>query len=340
VVVPVLNRSEAIGRCIEALLEQDYPKYEVIIVDNGSTDGTRDIVAHYPVTLIVEERRNPYTARNRGIEAASGDIVAFTDSDCVPTPHWLSRLVGAYADDDVCAVGGRLLPLSPSNLVEEFLGFGRLQIFSARQRSEIRRNPKRFLSGGMGSANMSYRRSVLLEVGGFDEEFARYCGSYDLCWRVQARGYRVLFEPDAEVYHHMRSSVADMWTQFYALGVGEVNLLRKMGEGYSYCQLKLYLFSRREARCRLPFTAWVSLDALHGIVILLILALIWPALWLLCLPLAAVVAAGAALGARSAVKRSGRQLWYVLFPLLHIVRIYAQTAGRIVGGLRHGVLAF
>lgn len=338
VVVPVLNRAEDIAPCIEALLEQDYPNYEIIIVDNGSSDGTADVIARYPVTLINEPRRNPYIARNRGIEAASGDIVAFTDSDCVPQAQWLSRLVDAY-DEGIGGVGGSLLALQPSNLVEEFLSLGKLQIFNTRKRSEVRRDPKRFLSGSIGSANVSYRRSILLDVGGFDEDYARNCGTYDLCWRVQASGQRVLFEPGAEVHHHMRASVSDMWTQFYSLGVGEVHLLSKMNQGFSYCQLKLYLFPKREMRCRLPFTAWLSLDALHAVVVFLILGLIWPALWIVCLPLAAVVGLGAALGARSAVRRSGRKIWFLLYPLLHAVRIYAQTSGRIVGGIKHRVLA-
>lgn len=337
VVVPVLNRERDIGRCIEALLAQDSPNYEIIVVDNNSSDATRDVVRRYPVRLLVEKHRNPYKARNLGIRSTSGDIVAFTDSDCVPEPQWLSRLVEAYEDENVGGVGSLLLPLPPSNKVEAFLGFGRLQIFSSNKRAEIRRDPDRFLSGGIGSANMSYRRSVLTRLNMFDEEYSRFCGSYDLCWRVQEAGYRVLFEPSARVHHHMRGSVRDMCAQFYSFGIGQIHLLKKQGRGWSFIDLKSYLFPTQSKRIRLPFQSWLSLDACHAVPLLLIPSLIWPMLLLPCMLAGTTVFAGAMRGARSVVKATGQPSWYALYPLLHLVRIYALTAGRIAGGIRYRI---
>lgn len=339
VVVPVLNRAADIKRCIEALLVQDYPAYEIIVVDNDSTDGTREVVSRYPVTLLVERRRNPYAARNRGVREATGDIIAFTDSDCAPERSWLSRLVEAYDSDTIAGVGGSLSPLPPTTFVETFLALGRLQIVEGDHRADMRRRPNAFLSGAAGSANMSYRRSVLEALGGFDERYERFCGSYDFCWRVQQEGHRVIYEPGARVQHHMRGSVGAMCRQFFAFGIGQIQLLRERGEGYSYVQLKTYAFPRREWRCRLPFTAWLSLDACHAIPAFAVAAIIWPPLWWACLTLAGVAFLGAARGAHAAVRQTRRRSWYVLFPALHLVRIYALTAGRIAGGLRYGVLA-
>lgn len=339
VVVPVFNRAADIERCIEALLLQDYPAYEIIVVDNGSTDGTREVVSRYPATLLVEPHRNPYRARNRGIRAAAGEIIAFTDSDCAPAPTWLSRLVEAYDCEAIAGVGGSLSSLPPTTLVETFLALGRLQIVEGNHRADMQRDPYIFLSGGMGSANMSYRRSVFDALGGFDERYERFCGSYDFCWRVQQAGYRVVYEPAAHVQHHMRSSVRAMCRQFFEFGIGQIHLLRMRGEGFSYVQLKTYVLPRREWRCRLPVIAWLIVDACLAIPVLAVMALVWPALWWACLALAVFVFLGAARAAHAAVKQTQRPSWYVLFPALHLVRIYAQTAGRIAGGLRYGVLA-
>src|SRR4051794_2667993 len=91
-----------IGRCLEAVAAQDYPQEvtEVIVVDNGSTDDTRAVVAAYGVTLLIEsEIRTSYAARNRGIRHARGEFVAFLDSDCVAAPEWLSQLVSVFDDE-------------------------------------------------------------------------------------------------------------------------------------------------------------------------------------------------------------------------------------------------
>src|SRR5688572_8958532 len=104
VIVPVLNDEARIGGCVAALLAQDYPRerYEVIVVDNGSTDRTYEVVRGYPVTLLSEAQiRSSFAARNKGMREAVGEIFAFTDSDCTPAPQWLAegvRAIQAGAD--------------------------------------------------------------------------------------------------------------------------------------------------------------------------------------------------------------------------------------------------
>ncbi|HVS02378.1 MAG TPA: glycosyltransferase [Thermoanaerobaculia bacterium] len=339
VVVPVLDRERDIGRCVEALLDQDYPRYEVLVVDNNSRDGTREVVRRYPVQLLEEPRRNPYTARNRGVAAAKGEIVAFTDSDCAPTREWLRLLVDCYGEPGVGGAGGALAPLPPATVVERFLALGRLQIFEAARHSDLRRDPRRFLSGGVGSANMSYRRQVLTSLGGFDDRFARFCGSYDLCWRVQAAGYRVVFEPGALVHHRMRGSLVAMCRQFFSFGIGQIHLFRRWAPRETRIQLRSYLLPPRELQVRSPLPAWVSLDAAHAALLALAASAVWPRLLIAGLPLALAVAAGALAASHGVVRRTGATSWYLLFPLLHLVRVAALTAGRIAGGLRHRVLA-
>ena len=100
VIVPVHDGAETIGRCLDALCGLDYPEHavEVVVVDNRSTDTTREIVASYPVRL-VEERgvQSSYAARNRGVMASTGEVLAFTDADCIPDRGWLRALVWPLA---------------------------------------------------------------------------------------------------------------------------------------------------------------------------------------------------------------------------------------------------
>ena len=100
VIVPVYNRGEAIGKCIKSLLAQEYPKkkLEIIIVDNNSNDKTKDTIKKYPVKYLLEKEKGSYAARNKGIEHAKGEIIAFTDSDCIADKQWVSCLAEGFED--------------------------------------------------------------------------------------------------------------------------------------------------------------------------------------------------------------------------------------------------
>ena len=101
VIVPFYNTGHLIEQCIRALLNQEYPeeRYEIIFINNNSTDSSADIIRRYPrIKLISEPKHGAYAARNRGIEAASGGIIAFTDSDCAASADWLSEIDRAMSD--------------------------------------------------------------------------------------------------------------------------------------------------------------------------------------------------------------------------------------------------
>ncbi|MBL8142815.1 MAG: glycosyltransferase [Acidobacteria bacterium] len=215
VVIPVLDMAGSIGPCLDALLAQSYPRAltEIVVVDNGSTDGTRAIVERYPVTCLVERRPGAPSARNRGIEAATGDYVVFTDADCVPVRTWLARLAAAATAHDADAVGGGLAVLDPSaSLLARYSA-----VIGQYDPDATLRHPRYPYAA---TANVAIRRSLLQAAGGFDPSFTTYDAA-ELFWRLsQARPLATALEPRALVFYRTRSTVAALARQNFNYGVG------------------------------------------------------------------------------------------------------------------------
>lgn len=185
VVIPCRNEAKTLAACLDALDQQDLPRsrFEILVVDGRSTDGCREMLRARGVAMLDDPGRGPAAARNVGILAARGRIVAFTDADCIPRFDWLSQLLAAFARaPDAGGVAG------PLRLPRDTL-LGRLEDNDARQRYR-----------GYITSNVAYRREALLEVGGFDEELS--CAEdYDLAWRIMDAGYRILHDDGPVVLH-------------------------------------------------------------------------------------------------------------------------------------------
>jgi cellulose synthase/poly-beta-1,6-N-acetylglucosamine synthase-like glycosyltransferase len=214
--VPVYNGQATVGRCIEALLAQDYPadRREIIIVDNNSTDGTSDIVGRYPVILVYERAvQTSYAARNCGIRHARGDIVAFTDADCIPHGDWLTHLGAGFTESVVVGVAGAVLPATTSNLIASFLA----------ETNPVR---SRAINGlwYVITANAAYRRGALLAVGGFRSELFT-AGDIDLSLRLQLEGQGfIVSAPEAIVRHEYGTTWHEVWARFRRYGYSEITL--------------------------------------------------------------------------------------------------------------------
>lgn len=185
VVIPCRNERVLLERCLDALLAQDMPRhdFEVIVVDGGSSDGSDALAVERGAIVLRDPGSGPAFARNVGIARARGEIVAFTDADCVPRFDWLTRLDEAFrADAEVAAAAGAMrLPRA------SFLG-----------RTED--NDARVHYRGFITSNIAYRREVLEELGGFDESL-RCAEDYDLAWRALDAGFRIARVEDAVVLH-------------------------------------------------------------------------------------------------------------------------------------------
>jgi len=157
VIVPVFNTATYLKHCIDALETQDYPrdKYEIIMVDNNSTDGSDQIAAGYPaVRLLRESKQGSYAARNRGISEAAGSIIAFTDSDCAPMPDWLKGIAGGMNRPEACVLLGQLMPARNSKylaMFETYQHYMREYIFNSKI-------PELYFGY---AGNMAVRRGVL-----------------------------------------------------------------------------------------------------------------------------------------------------------------------------------
>jgi cellulose synthase/poly-beta-1,6-N-acetylglucosamine synthase-like glycosyltransferase len=216
--------------CVESLLSQDYPKdrYEVIFVDNGSTDGTDAIVAEYAVRLVYErELKTAYAGLNVGIRGARGEIVAITGADCVADPLWLRELARSFAAEDIIGVAGPIAPFLPTNLVGEFL-----ELVTGR-RSAVGNELLAVPTG-----NVAYRRRALVDVGLFSEQWPGGA-DIDLSWRIQARtGGRIVFNDQAVVFHRYRTEVRGLFRQFRRYGLNEM-VLAAAHRGQAYHQRTL-----------------------------------------------------------------------------------------------------
>jgi GT2 family glycosyltransferase len=225
VVVCAYNAEPTVRECIEAALRLDYPDYEVILVDDGSTDATAEVIRNLPVRLIRTENHGLSSARNTGLDAADGEIIAYLDSDAYPDPHWLQYLGSTFLAEDFVGVGGPNLPPPGDGAVADCVarspGGPAHVLLSDRVAEHI------------PGCNMAFRASALREIGGFDPRFRAAGDDVDVCWRLQERGWTLGFSPAALVWHHRRNSLTAYWRQQCGYGRAEALLEAKWPEKYN-----------------------------------------------------------------------------------------------------------
>jgi GT2 family glycosyltransferase len=339
VVIPVLNAARTLPRCLEALAALDPAPVEILLVDNGSTDNSVALLTTFAremgpqrVSIVREARHGAAAARNAGVRIAGGDIIAFTDADCVPEPDWLHHLRAPFSDSRVGAVAGRVMATRPASTVELFSA---LYTFQSPDRPARHRHWTPW-EGGFPTANLGVRRALLVSLGGFDEQLGNFGEDYDLCARLYAAGSELAYTPVARVAHCHRTTLIGMLRQAFGFGRSHPYLLRRhAGNG---CWLDLPGKSLHWRAC--PFRAWLDLASADKKAMAILLAGMAhnPALWLFPLYAAWLVAR-----ADRRAKRMGQPgspaAAFGLAGLL-LLKSAAMTSGRWWGSLKYRSVCF
>jgi glycosyltransferase involved in cell wall biosynthesis len=366
VVVCAHNAESTIHETLEACSKLEYPNFEVIVVDDGSTDRTAAIAEKYAVRLIRIANKGLSNARNVGAEAATGEIVAFIDADAYPDPHWLMYLARTFAQSDHAGVGGPNIIPSSDGFIAQCVARapgGPIHVLYSDHEAEH-----------IPGCNMAFRKRWLEEIGGFDPQFHAAGDDVDLCWRLQERGLTLGFSPAAVVWHHRRNSLRAFWKQQKGYGAAEALLEKKWpqkynrlghlswgGRLYGSGNIASLLFQRRRVYHgtwgtglfqsiydRAPghvlsfplIPEWLLVVAALGV--LSALSLLWSPLYaaiplfVIALGLPLVQAANAA--SRASLKTIGESVTRrfrsrLLIGVLHIIQPLARLIGRTTNGL-------
>jgi O-antigen biosynthesis protein len=365
VVVCVYNGVETIKDCCEGLAELDYPNYEVIVVDDGSIDGTADIVARYGFQLIRTPNRGLSQARNTGMEAATGEIVAYTDGDACPDRHWLMHLAAAFMNSSHVGIGGWNLAHADDGWIADCVANapgGPVHVLLSDTEAEH-----------IPGCSMAFRKDALQAIDGFDPQFRAAGDDVDVCWRLQEQGGTLGFDAGAMVWHHHRNSVRAYWKQQGGYGRAEAMLERKWPEKYNVAGHLTWRGRLYGSGLALPIGRvsriyhgiWGLAPFQHlsdqepGLISMLLLmpewylvvlalgiltalGLSWSPLmvatpffvWSIVAPIAqAIASANRARFANPPVTRLGRWRRFAMVALLHLVQPLARLQGRI----RHGL---
>ena len=219
------NGQRTIRQCLEGISRLEYSNYEVIIINDGSTDNTLNIINEFPFKVISIEKGGLSNARNLAMEMAGGEIITYLDDDAFPDPHWLDYLAYAFETTDYAAIGGPNILPQDANIISECVdhtpGTPTHVLLTDIEAEHI------------PGCNMAFRLDNLKAICGFDVRFRTAGDDVDLCWRIQHAGWKIGFCGAAVVWHHRRNTVKGFWKQQVGYGKAEALLERKWPEKYN-----------------------------------------------------------------------------------------------------------
>jgi glycosyltransferase involved in cell wall biosynthesis len=221
IIIPTFNGGSRIGSCLDALLPQIVGlDAEILVVDDGSADDTRDVVARYSgIRLLSQKNAGPAAARNRGALEAKGTIILFTDDDCVPTSDWLAAMIKSFDDPEVVGVKG-VYRTRQQAVAARFVQME----YEDRYRLMARLPDIDFID----TYSAGFRRDRFLEMNGYDSSFPVACAEdIELSYRMSARGWKMKFVPTAIVYHTHPDTLSRYMKKKYKFAFWRMLALRK-----------------------------------------------------------------------------------------------------------------
>lgn len=225
VVVCSRNGARTIAECLDGLRRLEYPDYEVIVVNDGSQDDTARIARAYGVRLINTAGVGLSAARNIGLTAATGEIVAYLDDDASPDPYWLTYLAATFLRTPHAGVGGPNISPVHRNAVAACIAEAPGAPMHVMRTDDLAEH--------IPGCNAAFRKAALMEIGGFDERFRVAGDDVDVCWRIEKAGGSLGFSPGAMVWHQRRTTLRRYWTQQVGYGKAEALLERKWPQKYN-----------------------------------------------------------------------------------------------------------
>ena len=318
VVIAVRNEKKIISKCLEGVFGQDIDdNFEVIIIDGISIDGTfeelQKLKERFNFTLLRNEKINAAAGRNRGIEQAKGDFIAFVDGDAIPNSDWLSNIKSVFEkhDKSVAGVGGPDLLPSDSSNKEECIGL--VMTSPLARGGKLNPSTQHTLSqkeqsvGHIPTCNLCLRKQVLKEMDGFDEDFVKG-QDLELNHRIRKAGYTLLYSPNVRVIHYRKDSFRSFARQIYKWAKAKIAIIKKHGmEGFVS---HVYLWP-----------VYAVIGAILGFGLFWIVSLLPIFAWLFFLSCILYIGVVLAEATRLSLRNKKKKLfWYtlLLIPVVHI----------------------
>jgi glycosyltransferase involved in cell wall biosynthesis len=223
VVIPAHNEGKNISNCLNGLMRQTFARdnYEIIVVDDGSTDNTPDIVDSFPgVRLIRQKNQGPAVARNMGAQEARGDIVLFTDADCIPFDNWIEEMVKPFGQNsEIIAVKGAY-ETRQKELMARFV--------QVEYEDKYDKMKKQVYIDFIDTYAAGFRRNDFLQANGFNKEFPVACAEdIELSYRLANSGHKMVFNPQARVIHLHPNSLMDYAKKKYKFAYWRMLAIKK-----------------------------------------------------------------------------------------------------------------
>jgi glycosyltransferase involved in cell wall biosynthesis len=259
VIVPVKNGEDTLEECLKALTHQKgyvfQEQYEIIVVDDGSVDSTAAIAARWGTTVIKQKNAGPASARNHGARLARGMLLVFTDADCAPSSNWLEEITTPFNDPAVIGVKGSYLT-HQNNPISQFV--------QGEYEYKYERMKKYSQIDFIDTYSAAYRKEIFLDNGGFNEYFTKpSVEDQEFSFRLAKKGYRMVFAPKAEVYHHHDTTIIEYGVRKYGIGYWKMAMLRWMPE-------------RASGDTHTPPSQSVQIAFLGAAIILAVAGILWP----------------------------------------------------------------
>lgn len=338
IIVPFRNASSTLQACLDALLAQCFPNAEFILVDNNSSDESREIALKFhndhplmPMKILVEPKPGTSVARNLGAREARGDWLVFTDSDCIPDTGWLRDLATVMpCESTIGAIAGSIHPAPTESVIGRFLG---LYILPANAVHRIL-NSYTLTDGGFPTANLAVRSSVFLSIGGFDETIPYYGEDHDLCRRIYRAGYGIMAITNAVVRHIHRDRISQLVRQSYGFGTSHSLLMRRMDSGMFIIRTPVWNITKIGVPCKI----WCDFNqADKKMLVALLAGLIYTPLILL--PFIYLVYLSVAISQRARKNSTNVTIFAAAaMACLLIVKSSSLTCGRITGSFHNRVI--